>query len=344
MPLLRCVLLVAFAACGASAQSVKSCGGPADHLKNPTLKVTPDPPVKGSPLTIEVSGTLDEALTDVTSNVDLQIQALGIIHASVEGGAPLSLSPGAPAGPFSLTVGPFTPSSAPGKAVVKGQIHVVNTKNEPVMCIELDLDTPGEASEGAMAPVQIDAPAGITSCGKPTDHIPDLNVQASGGVTTMTGTLNEAVTQLSLDVDASIKVAFISVPLKATIPVAFTPGIAKGPIKAAFGPSTVVVKPELKAELKGTVKVNDPKADEVMCLNVDTVVGTEKLTEQALGNCKKASYTFCCEVGAPCDCTKGTTAPGQCKPESYGFCCSIGTPCDCSVPPVLGNVTDALVI
>ena len=32
---------------------------------------------------------------------------------------------------------------------------------------------------------------------------------------------------------------------------------------------------------------------------------------QNLGNCKKDSYAFCCEVGTPCDCTKGTTAPGK---------------------------------
>merc|ERR1719270_1916696 len=142
------------------------------------------------------------------------------------------------------------------------------------MRIAIDLNTPGEGNEAAVAPLapsQIDQPAGITSCGKPTDHIADFKVQASCGVTTMTGTLDEAVTQLSLDVDASIKVAFISVPLKATVPIAFTPGIAKGPIKATLGPNTVVVKPELKAKLKGTVKVNDAKADEVMCLNVDTV-------------------------------------------------------------------------
>ncbi|CAE7913466.1 unnamed protein product, partial [Symbiodinium necroappetens] len=49
--------------------------------------------------------------------------------------------------------------------------------------------------------------------------------------------------------------------------------------------------------------------------------------------CESASYTFCCELGTPCDCKKGTTSPGQCNPASYGFCCSIGTPCDCSQPP-----------
>ena len=49
--------------------------------------------------------------------------------------------------------------------------------------------------------------------------------------------------------------------------------------------------------------------------------------------CKTVSYSFCCELGTPCDCKKGTTAAGQCKPESYAFCCSVGTPCDCTQPP-----------
>jgi hypothetical protein len=48
--------------------------------------------------------------------------------------------------------------------------------------------------------------------------------------------------------------------------------------------------------------------------------------------CKKASYAFCCAVGTPCDCNKGTTSPGQCKKEAYLFCCSIGKKCDCSQP------------
>ena len=49
--------------------------------------------------------------------------------------------------------------------------------------------------------------------------------------------------------------------------------------------------------------------------------------------CKTVSYSYCCELGTPCDCKKGTTSSGQCKPESYAFCCSIGTPCDCTQPP-----------
>lgn len=51
-------------------------------------------------------------------------------------------------------------------------------------------------------------------------------------------------------------------------------------------------------------------------------------------NCAKVAYDFCCGVGTPCDCSKGTISPGQCKPESYVYCCNVGTPCDCSQPPV----------
>eukprot|EP00658_Telonema_sp_P-2_P012991 TRINITY_DN14937_c0_g1_i13.p1 TRINITY_DN14937_c0_g1~~TRINITY_DN14937_c0_g1_i13.p1 ORF type:complete len:171 (+),score=26.57 TRINITY_DN14937_c0_g1_i13:35-547(+) len=50
--------------------------------------------------------------------------------------------------------------------------------------------------------------------------------------------------------------------------------------------------------------------------------------------CKKVSYDFCCELGTPCDCTKGTTSPGQCEEAAYAFCCSIGTSCDCTQPPL----------
>mmetsp|Transcript_37359 Transcript_37359/g.112776 ORF Transcript_37359/g.112776 Transcript_37359/m.112776 type:complete len:119 (-) Transcript_37359:280-636(-) len=61
-------------------------------------------------------------------------------------------------------------------------------------------------------------------------------------------------------------------------------------------------------------------------------------------NCASAAYAFCCEIGTPCDCTKGTTAAGQCKPESYGYCCGVGTPCDCSQPPLAGAGAPALVV
>merc|ERR1712083_466696 len=93
--IMRCVFLALAFVSVVSSQSVKSCGGPNDHLKNPVIKLTPDPPVKGGTLTIEASGTLDEVEGDFVSNVNLTVQALGVVHASVSGGVPMSISPAA---------------------------------------------------------------------------------------------------------------------------------------------------------------------------------------------------------------------------------------------------------
>merc|ERR1711907_536859 len=117
--------------------------------------------------------------------------------------------------------------------------------------------------------------ATISSCGKSTDHIPDFRIASSAGVITMSGTLDEAVTKASIDVDVSLKVLIISVPLKMTIPLAVSDGlIQKGAIKSTIGPSTIAVSPDVKATAKGTVKINDGNGEEITCLNVDTVVAS----------------------------------------------------------------------
>jgi len=224
-------------------------------------------------LTIEASGTLDEPLSVANSNVDLNIQALGVVHVTAKGGVPLSMSPAAPAGPFSLKVGPFSiPGNIPGSAVVKGQVHVVNDKNEPIMCVDLDVNVPGAVNADDASSLMLEAPETISSCGKASDHVPDFAVAASGGMATMTGTLDEAVTKFSVDVDVSLKVLFISVPLKLNIPVAFTPGLFKGPFKSVVGPSTLAISPNVQVKLKGTTKVSDGSGEEMFCLNLDTIV------------------------------------------------------------------------
>lgn len=270
------LLVLALIVSGAVSQSVKSCGGPNDHLKNPVIKLTPDPPVKGGTLTIQASGTLDEAIGDFNTNMDLKVKALGVVSVSVSGGLPLSISPAAVQGPFSLTVGPFAlPTSVPGSLDLTGQIKIVNSKNEAVMCIELDLNVPGSEDVEPLALAKLEAPAvsTVSSCGKATDHIPDFKVGSSGGAITMTGTLDEAVTKMSIDLDVSLKVLFITVPLKMTLPLTTSAGlINKGAIKMIAGPSTVAISPNVKATMKGTMKMNDGNSEEIACVNVDTVV------------------------------------------------------------------------
>lgn len=269
-------LLLVLVVPGALSQSVKSCGGPNDHLKNPVIKLTPDPIKRGGTLTIDASGTLDEVISEFNTNVDLNIQALGVVHVTAKGGMPLSIMPGAAKGPFSLTVGPFTiPSNIPGSAVVKGRVHIVNGKNEPVMCIDLDVNVPGYEDDEARAPAKLDSPplTAVSSCGKSTDHMPDFKMTASGGVITTTGTLDEDVTKASIDLDVTVKVLFVKVPLKLKIPFALSPGlINKGALKTVIGPSTIAISPNVKATLKGTVKMNDGNGEEITCVNVDVVV------------------------------------------------------------------------
>lgn len=254
---------------GALSQSVKSCGGPNDHLTNVVNKLTPDPIAKGSPFTIEMAGDLDADIGDFNANIDLNVTALGLIHASVTGGFPLSISPAAPKGSFKVNIGPISlPSSIPGSAVVQGQVHVVNAKNEPVLCLDMNLNVPAMGTQLAEA-----APEAITSCGKTTDHIPDFSIATAAGVTTMTGTLDEAVTKASVDLDVTLKVLILSIPLKMTIPLDVSAGlINKGAIKSTIGPNTVVVKPAVTAKLTGTMKINDGNGEEITCLNVDTVI------------------------------------------------------------------------
>lgn len=69
------------------------------------------------------------------------------------------------------------------------------------------------------------------------------------------------------------------------------------------------------------------------------ITGLHDEQMQILGQCKKSSYSYCCEIGTPCDCTKGVSTPGQCKEGAYAYCCSFLTPCDCTQPPLARNFT-----
>merc|ERR1711997_738134 len=132
---------------------------------------------------------------------------------------------------------------------------------------------------GAQLTSEADDPSltSVSSCGKATDHIPDFQIASSGGVVSMSGTLDEAVTAASIDVDVSLKVLVISVPLKLTIPLTVSDGlINKGAIKSTVGPSTIKVSPAIKATVKGTVEMNDGNGEEITCINVDSVVANEQ--------------------------------------------------------------------
>merc|ERR1711870_1068 len=87
-----------------------------------------------------------------------------------------------------------------------------------------------------------------------------------------------------------------------------------------------------KADIQATGKTTS--GDKLLCLKVTAAKAKEVAAPL---NCAHLAYDYCCGVGTPCDCTKGTAFPGQCKPESWLYCCSVGTPCDCSQPPLAAS-------
>jgi len=262
---------------------VKNCGGPNDHLKNPAIKLKGNP-VKGGTLTIEVTGTLDKAEGDFISNVDLRLELLSKAI-TVKGGLPMTISPGAVAGPFAATIGPISlPTKIPGSFAVTGQVHMVNAKKEPIMCLDLDINVPGAGNDEAPAPAAVETPplTAVTSCSKPTDHLHKFKMVHSGGVINMTGTLDEATTKAAIDLDVMMRVLWISAPFKMGIAVQASNGLLeKGPAKITIGPSTIVVSPNIKTTMKGTMKISDGSGQEITCLNVDTVVAaTDGMTNK----------------------------------------------------------------
>eukprot|EP00746_Dinoflagellata_sp_MGD_P147063 gnl/MRDRNA2_/MRDRNA2_79450_c0_seq1.p1 gnl/MRDRNA2_/MRDRNA2_79450_c0~~gnl/MRDRNA2_/MRDRNA2_79450_c0_seq1.p1 ORF type:complete len:394 (+),score=65.29 gnl/MRDRNA2_/MRDRNA2_79450_c0_seq1:98-1279(+) len=330
----------------AHSQSITNCGGSNYHMQNVVMKITPDPPVKGQPLTLSFSGTLDEDFGAGSADVDLQIKALGIIDQQVKQSAPFSIAPAFKKGPQSVTVGPFSlPSNIPGAAVIKGTVKLVNDKSEPVSCSTLNLDLPAmESSAPAETPID-----GI-SCGQPSDHLKNVNISSSGGVLTVSGSLDEAITKMTVNVDLKIHEIF-SIPVKLSVPITLSPGLPSGAFKLTGGPS----KPgdvEVTARglsVTGTVKVDDANDQEVCCINVgssdalstpltnpthygDPKTGCES-DEQAV-QVQGISGDFCsppCKgiSSCPTDVPQGVTAHPQCALQTttgQKYCALICTP------------------
>jgi len=287
------LFLLLLAVVGVASQSAKSCGGPNDHLKNAVFSVSPDPIQKGQPLTITATGTLDEVLTAGKLDVNLAIKALGIVNEPVSTTAPFTLSPGIPTGPQKITIGPFTLPSVPGGVSVSGNITGVDGSGAPVFCLALDISLGHEDELASPLPIVDEALASaseaiivatprvggpVTDCSGSSDHLQNRSLSTSGGVVSVSGSLDEEVGAGAVAVDLKVKVSFFSIPINMNIPFTISPGIKAGPIQATIGPAadrsasllSMVFKPDIKVEVTGTVKVNDAKSSEIVCVSIDS--------------------------------------------------------------------------
>eukprot|EP00658_Telonema_sp_P-2_P085049 TRINITY_DN9602_c0_g1_i1.p2 TRINITY_DN9602_c0_g1~~TRINITY_DN9602_c0_g1_i1.p2 ORF type:complete len:397 (-),score=144.03 TRINITY_DN9602_c0_g1_i1:264-1454(-) len=262
----RPIALLLLGLTSATAQSVKSCGAAGDILSNAVFTVSPDPISKDQPLTITATGTLTAAVAGGNFDVDLNIKALGIINEPVKLTSPFTASPGFAAGPVKVTLGPFTLPKIPGTSTIAGTIKQTDPSGKPIMCVSLNLDVlhpPKETVFPEAAPV-------VSSCGKDTDHLKNLTMSSSGGVSTLQGVLDETVTTGAINVDMKVKVSFISIPIQTNIPFSFSPGIPAGPVKATVGPSSSSAASNINIDVEGTVTVNDGNTQEIACLSVTT--------------------------------------------------------------------------
>lgn len=271
-------MLCAWNCLGAMAQSVSSCGAAGDHLKDVKITLSPDPIKRGTPWSLTLSGTMDEALSAGNVHVDMSIKALDVVNKAVKVTSPFSVSPGLVAGPQSLTIGPLTLPSLPGSLSASGTIQLTNDKNEPVACVKLDLNVPGEISDEAIeeAPASHESEVttpGATICSQPSDHLKNLAMSSSAGKTTITGTLDELVSKTSLNLALKLKIGWLTHAINMAIPITYAPGLPKGALQLTVGPPAQqleVDEPEITVSVSGTVKLDDGNAQEIACIDVSS--------------------------------------------------------------------------
>lgn len=249
-----------------AAPSLSSCGSATDHFKNVVMSISPDPIQKGQAFTVTVSGDLDEAITDLKVAANLNIKALDIVSKTIDSSAEVTLSPGFAAGKQSIIIGPFALPNIAGDAIVSGQVHLTDAQGQGVACIDLDLNMPLEQAEPAAAAV-----AATATCTTPQDHLKNIQESTTGGVTTVTATLDEALTTVNVDVNLKVKALFIDIPLQLTIPISYTPGVQQGAwtiTTKKISSSVMDSEGSSPISVEGQVKVTDGNNQQITCVDI----------------------------------------------------------------------------
>lgn len=286
---LACALVMLVLPLGVWCQSFSNCGGSGDHLSGVKITLSPDPVQKGKPFTIEVSGNLDASLSEMIADVDLTVKALDVVDKSVKQTSPFSISPGLVAGAQSLTIGPLTLPSLPGDVSMAGTIKLTNGKKEPVGCMKLDLTVPAESDADAEPTAEVAATpvrgSKASICSAPSDHLHNLKASEAAGVTTITGSLDEAVTKIVANLDLKVQVSFFSRAVKMAIPISYAPGLPKGDLKITAGQKQALQQSNnVGVDVTGTVKIDDGASQELACLSLEPAEGSAKQDAEAGGS------------------------------------------------------------
>jgi len=271
----RVVFVLAFIALS-NAQSIKSCGSDGDLLQNAVFSVSPDPVVKTSPLTITASGTLSQAVTDGTIAIDLQLKALGIIDKHVTSTDTFQYTPGFPAGDTKIVIGPFSLPKLPGSVGVSGTIKIVEkSTGKQMLCVQINMvvtdteiiDTPIVMTNEATLVKDL---APVTDCGTDADHLKNRNVTNVDGVLTADGDLDEDISAGQVNINLAVVASIFKIPIVMNIPFTSTQPIPKGHQHFMGSKVTYTSNSGIVVTVKGTVKVNDANAQQIICANVDS--------------------------------------------------------------------------
>lgn len=143
----------------------------------------------------------------------------------------------------------------------------------------------------------------ITSCGAAGDHFQVksivLDADATGGpkkgkpfTIVAEGTFDEAHVGGHVDVDLNLKaLGVITEPITAATKYDFLPGLAKGDVKLNVGPITFPKSIPGSFEISGTVKIQNPQAEQVTCIQLDLKIPTIIEDEVKVGEAAGADCT-----------------------------------------------------
>jgi hypothetical protein len=252
-------------------------------MQNVVMQFSPDP-FKGKASTLTVSGDIDEDISAGDLRIDLDINVLGgILKEVVNSTIPFTLSDTAKRGkgPLKLVVGPFKIPSVPLISLVNliGKIQIHNPKSERVLCAQLNMKL------GAEGPLEEPASSSttpnddpVTICSGPNAHLKNLNWTDDGKIFTLTGNMDEDVSNLDVGLDLTVKAGIKFPPLKFNIPVAISPAIKEGPLKVTLGPESNSAG-SLVADLDpisvdGKITINDGNKEEIACIDIAPTAAT----------------------------------------------------------------------
>jgi len=170
--------------------------------------------------------------------------------------------PGLPAGPASLTIGPFTfPRGIPGEFDFTGKVTIVDENEEPSLCLDIALKIPKILDEVELA---VEKKCAATD----SDHI--SNIQSPDSSTT-TMDLDEDMDYINLGVDISVKAPIVpAVNVQLTqLPIAFSPAIPAGQLLFRGLDSSTYPKFMSAVTVGGSLQLSDKNGDQLTCIVFD---------------------------------------------------------------------------